>query len=125
MVMVGGSPTATLLGGAIGTSVMLGLKAAESRFEGAVSVGARNSISSVIDLVCAPALLVPIGACCAAGGAHIPGMDHRLPELRPDGAALSRHRRAVGRGPREAGLTAYQRDVLRRLALLLIEEIAM
>src|SRR3546814_11466264 len=42
-------------------------------------------------------------------------MDHRIPELRLDGAALSRHRRAAGRGPRETGFAADQRDVLRRL----------
>src|SRR3546814_15394248 len=37
----------------------------------------------------------------AAGGVAVADMDHRIPELRLDGAALSRHRRAAGRGPRE------------------------
>src|SRR3546814_4187509 len=51
----------------------------------------------------------------AAGGVAVADMDHRIPELRLDGAALSRHRRAAGRGPRETGFAADQRDVLRRL----------
>src|SRR3546814_3788078 len=37
LVMHAGSPTATLIGGALGVAVMLGLKAAESRFEGPVA----------------------------------------------------------------------------------------
>jgi ZIP family zinc transporter len=47
--MHGGSPTATLIGGALGVAVMLGLKAAESRFEGPVALLAAIGLDLAID----------------------------------------------------------------------------
>lgn len=49
LVMHGGSPTATLIGGAIGVGVMLALKAAESRFEGPVALLAAIGLDLTID----------------------------------------------------------------------------
>lgn len=49
LVMHGGSPTATLIGGALGVAVMLGLKAAESRFEGPVALLAAIGLDLEID----------------------------------------------------------------------------
>ncbi len=49
LVMHGGSPTATLIGGAIGVAVMLGLKAAESRFNGPVILFAAIGLDLAID----------------------------------------------------------------------------
>lgn len=49
LVMHGGSPTATLIGGAIGVAVMLGLKAAESRFNGPVALLAAIGLDLAID----------------------------------------------------------------------------
>ena len=49
MVMHGGSPTATLIGGALGVAVMLGLKAAESRFEGPVALLVAIGLDLAID----------------------------------------------------------------------------
>src|SRR3546814_5890973 len=47
--MHAGSPTATLIGGALGVAVMLGLKAAESRFEGPVALLAAIGLDLTID----------------------------------------------------------------------------
>ncbi|PTS89603.1 transporter [Sphingomonas sp. HMWF008] len=49
LVMRGGSPTATLIGGAVGVSLMLGLKAAEDRFEGPVALLAAIGLDLAID----------------------------------------------------------------------------
>src|SRR3546814_83886 len=49
MVMHGGSPTATLIGGALGVAVMLALKAAESRFKGPVALLAAIGLDLAID----------------------------------------------------------------------------
>jgi zinc transporter, ZIP family len=49
LVKHGGSPTATLIGGALGVAVMLGLKAAESRFEGPVALLAAIGLDLAID----------------------------------------------------------------------------
>jgi zinc transporter, ZIP family len=49
LVMHGGSPSATLIGGAIGVGVMLGLKAAENRFEGPVALLAAIGLDLAID----------------------------------------------------------------------------
>src|SRR3546814_14508394 len=47
--MHAGSPTATLIGAALGVAVMLGLKAAESRFEGPVALLAAIGLALAID----------------------------------------------------------------------------
>lgn len=49
LVKHGGSPTATLIGGALGVAVMLGLKAAESRFKGPVALLAAIGLDLAID----------------------------------------------------------------------------
>lgn len=49
IVMHGGSPIATLIGGALGVAVMLGLKWAESRFEGPVALLTAIGIDLAID----------------------------------------------------------------------------
>lgn len=49
MVMHGGSPTATLIGGTLGVAVMLGLKAAESRFEGPIALLVAIGLDLAID----------------------------------------------------------------------------
>ena len=49
LVMHGGSPAATLIGGAIGVAVMLGLKAAEGRFDGPVALLAAIGLDLAID----------------------------------------------------------------------------
>ncbi|WP_066281249.1 transporter [Blastomonas sp. CCH1-A6] len=49
MVMHSGSPTATLIGGALGVTVMLALKAAETRFKGPVALLAAIGLDLAID----------------------------------------------------------------------------
>lgn len=49
MVMHGGSPTATLIGGTLGVAVMLGLKAAESRFKGPIALLVAIGLDLAID----------------------------------------------------------------------------
>lgn len=49
LVKHGGSPTATLIGGALGVAVMLGLKAAESRFAGPVALLTAIGLDLAID----------------------------------------------------------------------------
>ena len=58
LVMHGGSPSATLIGGAIGVGVMLGLKAAENRFVPTETVAdllaqAAHSATSAMQLLAA------------------------------------------------------------------------
>jgi len=49
LVKHGGSPSATLIGGALGVAVMLSLKAAESRFKGPVALLAAIGLDLAID----------------------------------------------------------------------------
>lgn len=49
LVLHSGSPAATLIGGALGVAVMLGLKAAESRFKGPVAFVAAIGLDLAID----------------------------------------------------------------------------
>ena len=49
LVLHGGSPAATLIGGSLGVAVMLGLKAAESRFDGPVALLAAIGLDLAID----------------------------------------------------------------------------